>query len=416
MRNYVKPTPLCRMLLLILSTIIMLVMFAGCGGKDVKNGIEITPENENYVYSEQIAEYAKNSIYTLLYNAQTSNGEEQISKNDVEKLQSRAEKIEKSLPRSIDQGKYTLLFKTLNAHSEEIVSGFELLKGESPNLGLEKLKKAYFDLTNVASSEYIGDILYYTVLVIFDEKYDAQMKSYEESGKQYMLDKANEYLENKNTFINEVGRENVERLIKYSLFFGDLYCDGAFDGEQIASFTDEEILIFIKSIDLSSLTVSEKGYELILSLYGDLVVINSQKTFFDKIMFKASQNGDTYEMASFLKESISLVGKAQGKLTLEDIQLLREGKSNRVLERAVGRLEKSDWEHFDTVCKQQINKEEYIRLAKEYYGEDFQAYLDTSKSATIDELKDACGKDSFNQTLKEYIFGICPAFSYGMKF
>ena len=61
-------------------------------------------------------------------------------------------------------------------------------------------------------------------------------------------------------------------------------------------------------------------------------------------------------------------------------------------------------------------KDEYVKIAKEYYGSDFEEYLQSMQGASIDELKQACGTDSFNQTLKEYIFGICPAFSYNMNF
>ena len=72
-------------------------------------------------------------------------------------------------------------------------------------------------------------------------------------------------------------------------------------------------------------------------------------------------------------------------------------------------------EKLDKALKTEINSDSYIKLAKNYYGEDFNKYLESYETASIEELKASMGSEYFYQTLKEYISGICPAFSYDMN-
>ncbi len=394
--------------LLVLMAILLLLISCSCG-KNPKNEIVITPESE-YTYSKEYIAYAETVIFNFMCDIKG------INQSEIDKLQARAEKINNSLPKTLDQKTYYKFYSSLSSHSEQIAQGIKEINGENPTQGFEKIKKAYLELTGIASSEYIGAILYNTMLVILDEKYDAQIKAYEKDDKQIFLDKANEYKANKEILINEIGKENISRLVKHTLFLGDLYYGGAFEDDQIKAFTNEELLIFVKSLDLSELTITEKGYELILSTCGEATILIEEKSFLTKVLFEASKNGDTKQMGTFLKELIAILSSTQEKMTIEDIELLRQNKANEVINRMLSRLENKEWERLDIVCKQEINKDTYNKLASEYYGGEFDEYLSTGRKATINELIDSCGKESFNQTLKEYIFGICPAFSYDMNF
>ena len=394
--------------LLVLMAILLLLISCSCG-KNPKNEIVITPESE-YTYSKEYIAYAETVIFNFMCDIKG------INQSEIDKLQARAEKINNSLPKTLDQKTYYKFYSSLSSHSEQIAQGIKEINGENPTQGFEKIKKAYLELTSIANSEYIGAILYNTMLVILDEKYDAQIKAYEKDDKQIFLDKANEYKANKEILINEIGKENISRLVKHTLFLGDLYYGGAFEDDQIKAFTNEELLIFVKSLDLSELTITEKGYELILSTCGEATILIEEKSFLTKVLFEASKNGDTKQMGTFLKELIAILSSTQEKMTIEDIELLRQNKANEVINRMLSRLENKEWERLDIVCKQEINKDAYNKLASEYYGGEFDEYLSAGRKATINELIDSCGKESFNQTLKEYIFGICPAFSYDMNF
>lgn len=416
MHSYSKPKIAIKILSLAMLFLIALPLACGCtSDSEMKSNIEITPKKESYTYDEEAISYAKNAIYTCLYNYEALNSTK-ISEKDIAKMKSKAEKIQKSLPATISQKDYKSLFYTISQNSKDIASGFDMINGDDIQGGFEKLKASYLAINKVVDEKYIGEIAYNIILATLDEKHQAQMDAYQKYGYEYMLEKANEYLEMKSTVQNDIGKNNISRIIRYFFFFGDLYYGTAFEGETLKSFTDEEALIFIKSLDLRSLTISEKGYLLIYSVYGESVVGDMKKTFFDKVMFEAYRNGDNEKMAIATKEFVLLIAEAQNSLTLEDISILRNGEGNKFIYKLIEGLDDDGWSRFDRICKQEINKDEYVKIAKEYYGSDFEEYLQSMQGASIDELKQACGTDSFNQTLKEYIFGICPAFSYNMNF
>ena len=396
--------------------VVALPLICSCAKSNVvKTDIEITPKNQSYTYSDESISYAQNAIYTCLYDYEkVREGSE--SQKDIDALQKKSKKIQACLPSTINQEAYYSFFFTLLSNSGDIANGLNMIKNNDVAQGFEKLGKSYHAFTDIVDNSYIAEIIYNYVLVSCDEKYEAQMKAYGKYGHGYLLDKANEYLEMKETIKTDIGKDNLARLIKYFFFVGNLYYGTGFDDAQLISFTDEEILIFIKSIDLSSLSITEKGYELIIASYGESVISDTNKTFFDKVMFEAYSNGDSQQMAVFTREMISLIASAQKDITLDDVAVLKEKKIKAFVYSLIQRFDDEEWERFDNACRQKINAEKYNTLAKSYYKENFEAYLESTSPATIGQLKEACGKDSFNQTLKEYIFGICPAFSYDMKF
>lgn len=382
----------------------------------IKTDIEITPQKEAYTYDSTIVSYAQNAIYTCLYEYETLNGGKELDSKEIEKLHTKAEKLQKTIPCTLEPSKYSELFVSLSTHSSEIVDGYMLLKNGDTVNGFSKLKKAYLALSNIASAEFVGEALYNAAIAGYEEKYSLQMEAYEKYGQKYMLDKANEYLNRRDTLVNDVGKESLSRLIRYFFLVGDLFYGNAFENGQINGFTNEEILIFIQSVDLSELAITEKGYELLLTTYGEAIIVDKSKTFFDKVMFEATQNKDVEKLAYFIKEMTILMSKAQEKMQSDDIELLRNGKSREFLFKCIERFDESDWKCFEKITSQEINVDDYNTLAISYYGEEFEAYLQDYKTVSLDELKASCGTDGFNQALKEYIAGICPAFSYDMNY
>ncbi len=416
MHSKIKTKILKKALSLTMLFVIALPLICSCAKSNVvKTNIEITPENQSYTYSAESISYAQNAIYTCLYSYEKAR-EGSVSQKDIENLQKKSKKLQSCLPSTIDQDAYNSFFFTLSSNSKDIADGLNMIRGNDAKTGFEKLEKVYRALIDVVNKDYIAEVIYNYILVSCDEKYEAQMKAYNEYGYDYMLDKANEYLEMKDIVKTDIGKGNIVRLINYFFFVGNLYYGTGFDGAQLISFTEEEILIFIKSIDLSSLSITEKGYELIIASYGESIINDTNKTFFDKVMFEAYNNGDSQQMAIFTREMISLIASAQKDITLDDVELLKDKETKSFFYSLIQHFDDEAWVRFDNACKQKINVEKYNALAKSYYKEDFEVYLENTSPATIEELKDACGTDSFNQTLEEYIFGICPAFSYDMKF
>lgn len=411
-----KKSFILRLISVAIMTLMLAFLLSGCTHKKVtQTDITVTPSDEDYEYSAASVSYAQNAVYSCLY-AYEKEKSGAPNQEKINSLKKQAEKIQKSFPKTLEPKKYDSLFISLNANSDKIAKGLVLLGGDEKIKGFEELKGAYLALTDTVDGEYIGELIYNAALAAYDEKYEAQISAYEKYGQQYMLERANEYAERKQTFISDIGAENVSNLIEYALLIGDLYCGTAFDGDEISSFTNEEILIFFKSLDISCITVSARGYELILETYAETVIVDKSKSFFDKVIFEAERNGDVSKFAVAIFEAASLIAESQGKLTTADIELLRQGSFDELIFALIERFDDSDWARFDSALTQEINKEAYNALAKSYYGEGFDIYLQAGKSATLEELKASCGTDSFNKTLKEYIFGICPAFSYNMNF
>ena len=410
-----KKSFILRLISAAIMTLMLAFFVSGCSKKGVvQTDITVAPSDEDYEYSEASISYAQNAVYSCLY-AYEKEKSGAPNQEKINSLKKQAEKIQKAFPKTLEPKKYDSLFISLNANSDKIAKGLVLLGGDEKIKGFEELKGAYLALTDTVDGEYIGELLYNAALVAYDEKYEAQISAYEKYGHEYMLDKANEYAEYKQVFISDIGAENVSRLIEYSLLIGDLYCGTAFDGDEISSFTNEEILIFFKSLDISCITVSARGYELILTTYAETIIVDKSKSFFDKVIFEAERNGDVSKLAVAIFEAASLIAESQAKLTTADIELLRQRSLDEFVFALIERFDEDAWARFDSTLTQEINKEAYNALARSYYGEGVDIYLQAGKSATLEELKSSCGDDSFNKTLKEYIFGICPAFSYDMN-
>ena len=120
-------------------------------------------------------------------------------------------------------------------------------------------------------------------------------------------------------------------------------------------------------------------------------------------------------MSTSVKSIFDFISLLEKNITIDDIPLLRENKIDELFASVSLRIEQNEWEKLDKALKTEINSDSYIKLAKNYYGEDFNKYLESYETASIEELKASMGSEDFYQTLKEYISGICPAFSYDMN-
>ena len=61
-------------------------------------------------------------------------------------------------------------------------------------------------------------------------------------------------------------------------------------------------------------------------------------------------------------------------------------------------------------------KSSYDKVGRKFYGEDFTLYKENGTSKTLDELRLAVGGENFYSVLEGFVFGISPAFSYGMSY
>jgi hypothetical protein len=152
----------------------------------------------------------------------------------------------------------------------------------------------------------------------------------------------------------------------------------------------------------------------LLNAYGEANIKNAGKSFFNRVIFSASQNGDSKEFAKTAKQIASIISKLKEKMTVDGFDALRNGDKNKFILNVLENFDENEWEEFDSAMPRNIDTEKYIALATEWYGEAFEVYLESYEVATLEELKASCGTQDFYKTLKEYVAGICPAFSYSL--
>ena len=62
----------------------------------------------------------------------------------------------------------------------------------------------------------------------------------------------------------------------------------------------------------------------------------------------------------------------------------------------------------------ELNNDRYNKVARDYH-EDFDEYLASLEPIGIDELREGAKSNSAYSLLERYVYGISPAFSYGMN-
>ncbi|MBQ8545755.1 MAG: hypothetical protein IJ437_02310 [Clostridia bacterium] len=398
---------------LLLST---LSLFGCSPQKDmVKDKIEITPKEEITRYSQETISKAERSIYSLLHLYKEHNSQK-ITTEIEANMSRQAQSVANDTAGIIKEESYLLILEKINNNSEKIVEGVSQIRTTSLLDGLNTLTPIYKEISSLDGKELVGEIIYSLAMCTFDIKYDKQMASYEIYGEKYILDKANEYLKAKEVLANDIGISNVNTLVEYAFVYVELLVGGAFDGSPLSDFSNDEIAIFIKRLELDKITISEKGWTMLFAIYGEGTVKNLNSSFFNRALFSATQNGDVAELGRSTHELISILSLAQKRLLPSDIALLRENKTDELVASVFGKLTDEEWTFLDKSMPKDFDYDKYVDLAKKYYGKDFEAYLSTCETADINELKASQGTDDFNKTLKEYIAGICPAFSYDIDF
>ena len=398
---------------LLLSTLSLL----GCTPQKntVKDKIEIISKEEIPKYKDSTKQTAKDSVYSLLYLYKESTSEK-ITSEDKANMQRLSQAVVNGTESIIDEEKYLLIFEKIDEYSSKIVEGVSQIKASEILDGMNTIKPVYKEISNLGGKKLVGEIIYSLAMCNFDIKYDKQMVAYEKYGESYILDKANDYLRAKEILENEIGISNINVLIEYGFVYAELFAGGALENDLLSEFSDEEILIFIKNLELEKITVGEKGWTMLFAIYGEGAVKSTSKSFFDRAMFSASQNGDVNELGRSTKELLPILAIAQKRLTISDVALLREGKTDAFLVSLISKLTDDEWDSLDKAMPKDFDHDKYVDLAKKHYGEDFSDYLSTYKTSNLEDLKSSQGTDNFYKTLKEYIAGICPAFSYGMDF
>ena len=403
-------------ILVFLALFLIALAFAGCSRKDDKKKnieLEIIPTENDFAIGDNVKNEAEKVVFSLLCSYQEK--KTGTLKNEAKvKAEKQAKSVIENGEFALEEANYNKAFKIIKKNETEIAKGLVDFMAGDLESGAQLLKPAYKELTKESSSRVLSEIIYQLAICEFDVRYEKQMEAYDRLGTPYLLEKAKEYEKGKELFKSDVGSKNIDALIKYGFVYVELFYGNAFEGNFIDTFSNEEILLFIKELELDQISITDTGWTLLLTAYGEANIKNVSRSFLNRVLFSASQNGDSKSFAHMVKELVSLASIAQEKMTVADIEYLRQGDKNGFLLSLLSNFDENDWKSFDSAMPREIKSDTYISLAKEKYGIEFEAYLETYKTATLEELKSSSGTPDFYKILKEYIAGICPAFSYGM--
>ena len=393
--------------------VVLITLFSlfGCRISDKKEptgslDIYITDEES---YSDETIEYAKRVIFDLLTHYSQKSGVDKAMKLFLSELRRTqiSEKIQKAtITGTISEDKYLTFISILENRGKGAIDS--LVDGVEDN---ENLTAFYTELINAVGINYVGKTLYNSVLCLYDFSYDKFMSEYEKYGYGYLKADAEKALEDKNTFIEDVGEERFLSLIKSAVLIPNLVLGGVDELGKMESFTDEEIIAFLSYIDFSSLEMTDKAWNIVFSLF---LQGNEKGSYVEKIIYNAKKN-DIDNIVPIMNDIVYILAFVQRNIDNIDVQLLRDGKSEEVLSRAFEKFGDEEWSSFEKIGSVDLSFEDYEKIVESEFGSDFTQYKDAVTIYTLEQVKEAAGKDNFYEVLKGYIAGISPAFSYGMN-
>jgi hypothetical protein len=374
----------------------------GCNNEkdeDSYSGIVISQEQP---HSETTAAKAESVIFSMLKHASVVQSDKVYEK--LQKIAKDVQAIMASTP--IHEDLYLAMMKKLEADGEAVMDELSY-KGEK---GLTATKKMYLELSSMVGVEYVGSVLYDIGVYFLQYKHDQNMEKYEKYGYSYLKLDADKYQADKQTLENGIGKENFITALKSGFAFADLFFGEGMQSEQFITFTDTEILTFAKGLNLSSLSLSEDGWQLIFSL-----AVPNEGGMYAMKLLSAVKEYDLAEGANALECITRLLSNSMDRWTEMDAALLRSGDISTLIRLAFERFDEADWAVFEEMTTQDLEFEQYDTLAVETYGEAYLQYKENLTVYTMSDLRDAVGQEDFDKVLKGYIAGTFPAITYGVN-
>lgn len=382
----------------------------GCAERSniAKNGISI---ESNPPYSEKTQMYAKQTILSL---ARYACGKASPFDTISEKLEARLSGYANSLSaimaqKPIDEAKYLLAMETLMRDGEGAID--ELFAFDSGSFTeCEKIRRLYLDLTYIFGSEYLASMLYDVSLFVYDIKYERAMEKFERYAYPWLKEEADAIALEKSVFSQGIDRENFSALIRCATAFAELFSGGI--NSLSDTFSDEELLEMIKTMDLDEIDIKKNGWELLISYVYQEDSLSGNSSYQEKLRYTLKSSGDGERVAEVMNEAMTLMVSVMKKLTHEDLKALREGDFETATVSIFSCFSESDWQLFSIVTAVELSNASYSSLALAEYGDSYSDYLASLKNVSFTEVYEALGEEDFYEILSDYLVEICPAISY----
>lgn len=401
-----------------LSVLLIIVFFSfsllGCEADDeiVQSGVVVSDDIKPY--SDSTNERAANIIYSLLEDICTNNGIPSLTAATKAELRDISEDVRKlTVNTLLSEKRYNAVLDVLEQKRSSVVDALSIAFG-GESVSLSEIESLYVEISEHTGSDYVGALLYNLCSYSYDYNFKKAMQRYEKYGYPHLLVEANKNEDRKSALVDGIGEENFVVATKLGFMLTDVFFDDGFENERIESFSDREMLLFLKYVSISSISVNADGWRLLSSYFIPAKSV-SHDSYRNMLMYSADKNGDLDEFSAVCSEFIHLLSSVQNNLDDADIKALRSGDFSTFLTLSFSKFTDREWETVLKLSEIPYEVAEYESICEQFYGDNFKEYSSEIKTVTIGELRESVGSDNFIQKLEGYVAGISPAFSYWLR-
>ena len=393
----------------LLLAFLLAASFVGCNREEKNEEKTGIPIQSDPPYSDALLHDAEQIIYSLvIYTYRTA-----VMDKITEKVEARLARFahrlcEITAAKPIPEQAYRSVLALLERDGEGVIDEMLALRA-GEDVGYEKTRTFYLNLTYAFGADRVASMLYEVCLLIYDAKYEQAVERFEIYQYPWYQEEAEALAAEKQLFAQSVGKEAFSALVRSGTAMAELLVTTP---EGIAdTFSDAEMLEVIRHLDLSKIDITPAGWELLLSH----VPSGESGSYRSRFAAVFRESGDLSRLAAVMNDAVKLLNSAKEKLTPEDIAALRAGDRDALASAVFSRFGEDDWALFASVTAIFLANAQYSALAEEAYGEAYLAYVASIGTVDLSTLQASIGSEAFLQNLSNYLAGICPAIAYEVK-
>lgn len=395
-----------KRILPMLLAILLAVSLLGCQRGEEEAETTGIPIQNDPLYSDALLGEAERTIYSLVIYTYRTAVMDKITEKMEARLARYAHRIcEITAANPIPEEAYRSVLALLEKDGEGVIDELLALHA-GEDVGYERTRTLYLNLTYAFGADTVAAMLYDVCLLIYDAKYEQAVERFETYQYPWYREEAEALAAEKQLFAQSVGKEAFSALVRSGTAMAELLVTTP---EGIAqTFSDAEMLEVIRHLDFSEMDITTEGWELLLS-HAPSKVSGSYASRF-ATAFKES--GDVSRLAAKMNDAVKLLSSVKENLVPEDIAALRTGNWNVLASSVFSRFDRGDWDLFASVTVLPLANGQYSALAEEVYGEAYLAYVASIEEVDLPMLRASVGSEAFAQNLSNYLAGICPAIAY----
>ena len=375
-----------------------------------QEGIVITPE---VPYSAEVLARSEEILYPLILRFVEKSGLF-LTPTLKEHYRTVASEVAAILAKNpVDEDLYTVALEAIESRGETVVDELAAYaKGKGDGLG--EVAVLYRQLVSLFDSRAVLDVIYDLVLYSFDYRYRDAMAKYEQYKREKFKQEAEAVRKEKRIVTDEIGRQAFYDVVSQTLALADLFVGGALESELLDTFSDEEILAFLRRLEIRRLSVTDVGWVLILETLTPAAQ-GENATYAQRLWARARENGDFTAIAGACNDLSEVSAAIVSHLTASDIAEIRNGDYEAAVAAALARFTDAQWECLSRIGAVELRADDYHAVAAQVYGAAYVEYAESLLPVSAEQLRASIDTENFYESLERFVGGISPAFSYGMR-